>query len=374
MKGSSTPKGVQQQRTESKTQRRGKSPRIAKISQLAAHRSSGGISKTTSKQQSITNTPKSNISLPPRSSGGSSKKRVALAAQKKLFDPPTTTPHTSHFIPTAPPDSTVSKKLILSTPLIRKQDPTNTKIHLPALLQPETLATTAQQHTMRTATPPVTVAEAQELGEQARLRDEIMWALEGLVSSKGLSQQESFATILEIFANRRNRMALHANGITGDIFKAIGSLDTSCKDDVIIALGCAAVLLMLSQAGVDAKNLARNDFANLATTLLKKSDDVSLAAAASPPAARILRLLHDTQYSRFLPREASYSPMAVTLTALCNALDPHASPVEAESIKNAARLSGALRAVAQIAADQNHSIDDPKPTMKTVQSLWKLEK
>jgi hypothetical protein len=49
-----------------------------------------------------------------------------------------------------------------------------------------------------------------------------MWALEGLSSGAGLARQESLATLVEIYANRRNRLALHTSALGGDFLGGIG--------------------------------------------------------------------------------------------------------------------------------------------------------
>ena len=68
----------------------------------------------------------------------------------------------------------------------------------------------------------VVFLQAQELGEQARLRDETMWALEGLSSLSVVGKQESVAALAEIYANRRNRLALHSGSLGNDFLKGIG--------------------------------------------------------------------------------------------------------------------------------------------------------
>jgi hypothetical protein len=49
-----------------------------------------------------------------------------------------------------------------------------------------------------------------------------MWALEGLSSGAGLARQESLATLVEIYANRRNRLTLHTSALGADFLGGIG--------------------------------------------------------------------------------------------------------------------------------------------------------
>lgn len=87
----------------------------------------------------------------------------------------------------------------------------------------------------------------------------------------------------------------------------------------------------------------------------------------------MLRVLHDPSLARLLPREASFSPLSVTLAVLSNALDPHNTTIDIEPIKHALRRCGVLRATAQVAAGETRTLVDPTPTMETVQGLWKLQ-
>ena len=49
-----------------------------------------------------------------------------------------------------------------------------------------------------------------------------MWALEGLSTGTGLAKQESLATVIELYANRRNRMALHGTSLGNEFIKGVG--------------------------------------------------------------------------------------------------------------------------------------------------------
>ena len=60
------------------------------------------------------------------------------------------------------------------------------------------------------------------MGEQARLRDDVMWALEGLSTGVGVAKQASLATLTEIYSVRRNRMALHTSSLGNDFLAGIG--------------------------------------------------------------------------------------------------------------------------------------------------------
>lgn len=66
--------------------------------------------------------------------------------------------------------------------------------------------------------------QAQELGELARLRDDTTWALDGLSSGSGLeAKQTSLATLAEIYASRRNRLAVHSSPLGNDFLNVIGT-------------------------------------------------------------------------------------------------------------------------------------------------------
>ena len=110
------------------------------------------------------------------------------------------------------------------------------------------------------------------------------------------------------------------------------------------------------------------------TPTLQSQSSLTPGTDILPPATRILRILHDANISKILPREASFNSAAVTLVALCTALDPHNCNVGMDDIKHSLRVGGVLKAVAQLAADQSLSVVEPSPTMETVQSLWQLER
>lgn len=69
-------------------------------------------------------------------------------------------------------------------------------------------------------TPSSTVAQAQELGQQARLRDEIMWYIQGLSSPSEI--HSSLAKIVELYNNRRNRMALESSDMGKEVVRELG--------------------------------------------------------------------------------------------------------------------------------------------------------
>ena len=79
-----------------------------------------------------------------------------------------------------------------------------------------------------TKTPASTVAQAQELGQQARLRDDIVWYIQGL--SSATSRHSSLSKLVEIYSNRRNRVALQTNAIGNDVVHALGEHDSMCLE------------------------------------------------------------------------------------------------------------------------------------------------
>lgn len=219
--------------------------------------------------------------------------------------------------------------------------------------------------------PPMTVAEAQELGELARLNDDSTWALEGLSSGNGVAKQTSLATLAEIYASRRNRLALHSSSLGNDFLTGIGQLKIG--DDPVLALGAAAILLLTTQIGGDPMVFAKEEISKLVVQILQVSS--SLAPGAVPaPASRILRILHEASSLKIVPREASFNAPSVALGALSSSLDPQNCPAEIDKTKHTLRETGVLKAVAQLAADQSQALVDTSPTMETVQSLWRLER
>jgi len=112
---------------------------------------------------------------------------------------------------------------------------------------------------------------------------------------------------------------------------------------------------------------------NFLSSSLQTTAALVSRSGTPPPAVRLLRVLHDPSLARLLPREASLSPLSVTLCALSDALNPHGSTVDIEPIKHSLRTCGGLKAVAQVAASQSRALVDPSPTMDTVQGLWKLQ-
>lgn len=89
---------------------------------------------------------------------------------------------------------------------------------------------------------------------------------------------------------------------------------------------------------------------------------------------RILHVLQDVPIAKVLPREASFSPVGIILTALCNALDPHNGTDDTEEVKQELRRAGVLHGIAKTAVAQTQSLVEMSPTMDTVQALWRLER
>ena len=65
--------------------------------------------------------------------------------------------------------------------------------------------------------------QAQELGEQARYRDDAMWAREGLcLPGSANTQRESAVALLDLAASRRGRLALRSGGVAEEILETLG--------------------------------------------------------------------------------------------------------------------------------------------------------
>ncbi len=227
----------------------------------------------------------------------------------------------------------------------------------------------------REKTAATTVVEAQELGEQARFRDDALWALDGLApGASAATQRESLAAFVEIAAVRRGRLALRASGLAAGALAAAAALPVA--DDGVLALGAAALLLAFCQPDADAAaTLARDDVARLAVALLAAPEAPPAAGPDAALAARVLRPIQEgAAYARLLPREARFAPQTIALAALAAALDPHTSAADAEPAKHALRRAGLLEAAAQLAADHGRALVDPAPTMRTVHALWALHR
>ena len=64
--------------------------------------------------------------------------------------------------------------------------------------------------------------QAQELGEQARFRDDALWALDGLAAASANTRRDSLAALAEIAAGRRGRLALRSGGLAQGLLEAAG--------------------------------------------------------------------------------------------------------------------------------------------------------
>ena len=70
--------------------------------------------------------------------------------------------------------------------------------------------------------PAAACLQAQELGEQARFRDDALWALDGLAASSANTRRDSLAALAEIAAGRRGRLALRSGGLAASLLEAAG--------------------------------------------------------------------------------------------------------------------------------------------------------
>ncbi|KAL4437365.1 hypothetical protein ABPG75_004504 [Micractinium tetrahymenae] len=222
-----------------------------------------------------------------------------------------------------------------------------------------------------------TVMQAQALGEQQSITDDALWALDGLASGSAATARDSLATLGEICASKRGRLALRSGQLAADVLAAAGTLKVS--SDPVQALGLATLLLCFCQADADPALLGRQEVAAAAAQLLQLSASLDAASAATPAAgsaaaAKLATVLRERPYSLQLPPEERGSPLSVALAALADVLDPSKSALHADPLKHALRQAGALQAAAQVAADHAGALTDAAPTMQTVRSLWRLHK
>jgi hypothetical protein len=105
-----------------------------------------------------------------------------------------------------------------------------------------------------TAKAPVSsVAQATELGEQARVKDEIIWALQGL--STATERNNSLATLVELYSNRRTRVGLSSSTVGADVLTHIGTHLVTIRYIVLReALTPCCILVMYSAILCFAKN------------------------------------------------------------------------------------------------------------------------
>jgi len=77
--------------------------------------------------------------------------------------------------------------------------------------------------------------QAQELGEQARLQDDTMWALEGLNSNSIAAQKDSLGALAEIYANRRSRLAVHTSAVGREVLRALGTSEIDIDVSLLLS-------------------------------------------------------------------------------------------------------------------------------------------
>ncbi|KAL4429823.1 hypothetical protein ABPG77_010940 [Micractinium sp. CCAP 211/92] len=222
-----------------------------------------------------------------------------------------------------------------------------------------------------------TVVQAQALGEQQSITDDALWALDGLASGSAATARDSLATLAEICASKRGRLALRSGQLAADVLAAAGALKVS--SDPVQALGLATLLLCFCQADADPSLLGRREVAEAAAQLLQLSASLDASSATtrasgSGPAAKLAAVLRERPYSLQLPPEERGSPLSVALAALADVMDPSKSTLHADPLKHALRRAGALQAAAQVAANHAGALTDASPTMHTVRSLWRLHK
>lgn len=88
----------------------------------------------------------------------------------------------------------------------------------------------------------------------------------------------------------------------------------------------------------------------------------------------MVKILNDPYICRLVPTEASSAPVSVCLCAISFTLEAWESREDITPIKQKLREEGVLYEAVILAVQQGDSLNDPFPTMETVQCLWRLHK
>lgn len=217
---------------------------------------------------------------------------------------------------------------------------------------------------------PTTVAEAQEVGENARMNDDLAWALDGLESTSSSSKENSLADLIDLLSSRRGRILLQGEGTINVLLEKLANVDLEKNSQITLA--CACVLFILTLRG------KLNIFTNNDTVILLKSamrcrELVKLPVGPTRLSKSITDFLYDQQINRVLPKEVALSPLCISLSSLNICLSPR-EDYDATNIKMLLGNSECLGLVVDISTTESSALNDPRPTMETVQSLWKLKR
>jgi len=234
--------------------------------------------------------------------------------------------------------------------------------------------------------PATNVMEAQARGEELQAVDNASYALDGLVGTcSSAVRQDSAATLATICTNRRGLGALKTEGLMPEL---LASLQASlAKEDPVLALAAAAVLLGAAQPHADPALLKMSEAAGLAGRVLAcpaYTTPLDSRESSTEAGRKLRRILVEGPLSRQLPSAHAESPVAVALLALASATDPHNEQrVVDDDLKEALREGGALGRAAELAVCVTGSVpclrspsgDDGSAEMDdaSTRALWTLQ-
>lgn len=214
---------------------------------------------------------------------------------------------------------------------------------------------------------PTTVAEAQIVGESARMNDDLIWALDGLESS---SKENSLADLLDLLSSRRGKLVLQGEGCVEILVRKLSALDF--MENPRIALATACILLVLTMRG-KVSIFTKGETIELLKRIILCREAVPILGDSARLGKSVSYFLSDQHVSRLIPKEVSFSPMCICLALLIFCLRPR-EDYDATNIKLLMGKSGSLNLLVDVAIAESGALNDPRPTMKTVQGLWKLKR
>lgn len=217
---------------------------------------------------------------------------------------------------------------------------------------------------------PTTVAEAQAIGENARMNDDLMWALDGLESTNRSSRDDSLADLIVLLSSRRGGLVLQGDGIVDILLERLASNQQEENNQMTLAIAC--ILLILTMRG-RFSIFTRETTIKLIEQAMACKESVIFPDNMTKLSKSISGFLSDQQVNRFLPREVSLSPLCICLAFLSFCLHPR-EDYDTTGMKLLLGKSECFRLVVDVAVAESSALNDPNPTMNTVQSLWKLKR
>ncbi|KAK9817241.1 hypothetical protein WJX72_011651 [[Myrmecia] bisecta] len=225
------------------------------------------------------------------------------------------------------------------------------------------------------------LAKAQESGEQTQMQDDILYALDGLASSSAGSRRESAATLAEVSTTRRGRLGLKRDGMLKEVWTS--ALGLPLKDDPVLALAFAAMVLAYSREEVNQPLLAAPEMARLMARLLQVTGAAQQASrdVKDMSTARVLRTVQDGPLAKGLPGRQAAVPAAVVLAAIAAATHPQQSTSATDQLKAALREHDVLAQASQLAVSCAASLAARSPEhastaaiRATDRDMWCLHK